>query len=193
MGNQREQDRLPKRIRKGHRHDCPGCEYTGKNLIDHLEKDHPDARERYEKARRGVWVLAEDSGNNGAGGDGVQEENKTEGDGEAKENENGAVKALREELHEKEKRIAKLEAYLNEKESRIEDLRETRDKLADISEEALERLPEEDEEEKQPQIGGDGKANGETETASKEQAAEEIKMGLNEAFEESVKKEEGRN
>ncbi len=193
MGTQREQDRLPKRIRKGHRHDCPGCEYIGKNLIDHLEKDHPDARERYEKARRGVWVLADDGGNDGDGGDGVREENEAKGDGEAKGDEDGAVKALREKLHEKEKRIAKLEAYLKEKESRIEDLRETRDKLADISEETLKRLPEEDEDEKQPQIGGDGKSNGETEAASKEQAAEQIKVGLNEAFEESVEKEEGRN
>lgn len=184
MGTQRKEDGLPKRIRQGHRKNCPGCEYTGKNLIDHLEKDHPEARKRYEKARRGVWVLTDDGGNDSTEGDGVRDED---------ENEEGELEDLREELREKEKRIAKLEAYLKEKEKRIEDLRETRDKLADISEETLERIPEEGQDKAEPRVGDNGNAGGETETTSKEQATEQIKVGLREAFEETVEMEEGRN
>jgi chromosome segregation ATPase len=170
MGTQRKEDGLPKRIRQGHRKNCPGCEYTGKNLIDHLEKDHPEARKRYEKARRGVWVLTDDGGSDSTEGDGVRDED---------ENEEGELEDLREELREKEKRI--------------EDLRETRDKLADISEETLERIPEEDQDKAEPRVGDNGNAGGETETTSKEQATEQIKVGLREAFEETVEMEEGRN
>lgn len=187
MEPQHGNNNLPARIRKGHRHNCPGCDYKGKNLFDHLKKKHPNVSERYEKARRGVWVLAEEGGEAGTEGDDTQGEEK----GEQEKIESDVVEDLREELREKERRITKLEAYLKEKERRIEDLRETRDKLADISEETLEHIPEREKE--GPRIGGDAKADGEKETASKEQAAEQIKLGLSEAFEENVEIEEGQN
>ena len=134
MGNS-----LPTGIRRGHRYECPGCGYSGKNLIDHLERKHPDVRERYERSQRGVWVLKDDDGWVETG-DGQEEEES--GESENKNEEQETVEDLRQELREKEMRVSELEARLEEKQRRIEDLREAHDRLAENAGEALAVLPE---------------------------------------------------
>ena len=123
---------LPVRLRRGHKQECPGCNYTGKNLIGHLRENHPDAFERYERASRGVWVLEESEGgtsetegvSRGGGGDGAEDEPEGQ-----------------DERSEKERRIVELEARIEEMEERIEDLKETREGLKQVAEEALTHLP----------------------------------------------------
>lgn len=117
MKSQHGHDNLPARIRRGHSQDCPECRYTGKKLMDHLERKHPGVRERYERTQRGVWVLTDEG----------EDEEATKEDDEDGVRE--GVERLREELQEKERRVAELEARLEEKEERIEELRETRDRL----------------------------------------------------------------
>ena len=124
-----QEDRLPVRIRRGHRQDCPKCNHTGRNLIDHLKENHTDVVKRYERSSRGVWVLDESGG-------------KTNDGDSRKDDAEAELEEVRGELREKDRRIAELEARLEEKRERIEELKETRDRLTEVAEEALAHLPE---------------------------------------------------
>jgi DNA repair exonuclease SbcCD ATPase subunit len=119
---------MPGRIQRGRRQDCPSCEYTGEELIHHLETNHPEVSELYVRARRGMWLLkdhdeysarAKDRKAAGWGGDEKRDE---------------TVGEIREEVCRKERQIAEMEARLKERDERIEDLREARDSLFEILE-----------------------------------------------------------
>lgn len=122
---------LPVRIRQGHKQECPACNYTGKSLIDHLQENHTDVCEKYERSSRGVWVLDESPG----------ETSETRDLRSGKDREHKDTDEDSDELREKERRIAELEGRLEEMEERVEELIETRESLKEVAQEALSRLP----------------------------------------------------
>lgn len=139
MTSTHRNDGMPGRIQRGHRQECPSCEYTGKELIHHLETNHPEVCELYVRARRGMWLLEDHDGYSA----GVKDRKTAGYGGDRKEGgKDKNVREIREGLRRKERQIAEMEAQLKERDERIQDLRETCDGLFEILETGVAVIPE---------------------------------------------------